>query len=52
MMRKVLTSLTLGCAFAVALSVAAQACEYQKQTSASAAQTDQTAQTQPASSEN
>ena len=52
-MRKVLASLALGCALAVALSVAASACDYGKQaTSASAADKGQTAQTQPASSDN
>jgi hypothetical protein len=51
-MRKVLASLALGCAFACVLSVAASACEYQKQTTASSSDNGQTAQTQPASTEN
>jgi hypothetical protein len=52
-MRKVLTSLTLACAFVMALSVAASACEYHKQTTASTSQSaGETAQSQPASAEN
>jgi hypothetical protein len=51
-MRKVLASLALGCAFALALSVAASACEYHKQTAASTSDSGQTAQSQPASSDN
>jgi hypothetical protein len=48
-MRKVLASLALGCAFAVALSVAASACEYMKSVSAQTA--NQTAQAQPAAAQ-
>jgi hypothetical protein len=51
-MRKILASLALGCAFAAALSFAVSACEYHKQTSASASESGQTAQAQPASSDN
>jgi hypothetical protein len=52
-MRKVLTSLALGCALAAALSVAASACPYhEKQTSASAEQTEATAQAATASEHN
>jgi hypothetical protein len=56
-MRKVLASLALGCAFAVALSVAASACDYQHgnmaSTGDSAAQTAQTQQAQqPTPSDN
>ena len=50
-MRKVLASLALGCAFAVALSVAASACNYNHPTSASSDSAAQTAQSQPAQSE-
>jgi hypothetical protein len=50
---KALASLALGCAFAVALSVAASACDYKKQTTASSSDdAAQTAQAQPASSDN
>jgi len=52
-MRKVLASLALSCAFVAALSVAASACEWEKQTQASTSDTAaQTAQQQPASAEN
>ena len=51
-MRKVLASLALGCALAVALSVAASACDYGKQATSASADKGQTAQTQPASSDN
>jgi len=48
-MRKILTSLALGCALAAALGVAASACEYGKQATASASDNSaQTAQQQPA----
>ena len=50
-MRKALASLALGCAFAVALSVAVSACEYHKQATAAAENADQTAQAQPTSSD-
>ena len=53
-MRKILASLALGCAFAVALSVAASACDYNRGNMASTS--DNTAQTaqaqQPAASDN
>ena len=52
-MRKVLASLALGCALAMSFSVAASACEYHKQTTASTSQgAGETAQGQPASAEN
>lgn len=49
-MRKTLSALALGCVLAAALSVAASACEYQKQATAAADSANQTAQTQPTSS--
>jgi len=50
-MRKALASLALSCAFIAALSVASSACEYQKQATAAAQSADQTAQSQPTSSD-
>jgi len=50
-MRKLLRALALGCAFVAALSVAASACDYHRTTSASASDNGQTAQAQPASSQ-
>ncbi len=52
-MRKILASLAMSCAFVAALSVAASACDYHKQTtSASASDSAQTAQSQSAPSDN
>jgi hypothetical protein len=49
-MRKLLAALALGCALVGTLSVAASACDYNHPTSASASESGQTAQAQPASS--
>jgi hypothetical protein len=52
-MRKFLASLALSCAFVAALSVAASACEWQKQAAASTSDAAaQTAQQPPASADN
>jgi hypothetical protein len=50
-MRNLLAALALGCAFVAALSVTASACEYNHSTSASTNDSGQTAQAQPASSQ-
>jgi hypothetical protein len=50
-MRKIVTAIALGFMFVAALSAAASACEYKHTTSASASDNGQTAQAQPASSQ-
>lgn len=50
-MRKLLAALALSCAFVAALSVTATACDYNHKTSASTTDGGQTAQAQPASSQ-
>jgi hypothetical protein len=51
-MRQVLTALALGCAFVVALSVAASACDYKKSTASNSDNAAQTAQSQSTPTDN
>ena len=50
-MRKLLAALALGCVLAATLSVTASACDYHHTTSASASDDGQSAQAQPAPSQ-